>query len=543
MAPLLSYISFISVFLASVVAIQVSPNSTCAAFCLDHADGDPLDPAASTTNNTDIACHDAEYMTSSKGIKFKNCVDCLQSSQDSNDSESDIGWFIYNIRYAVDVCLYGFPEPVSNISSPCDINYACAPLKTALETGGLDDSAVNATYDYCSADNGKFNGSSVDSCVQCLQSSTDQVYVSNFLIALDAGCQQKPQAGHLLGLSGSLFVSEAVNITAPPSNETDEGVDDSQTMTTGAIVGIAAGTSLLFLGGSALFVAYYRKQKALEKEFNPDFHAQSGNRSVTPSSKGGFTAGDMRQTSQLADYELRAQYQYCNGNYYDKIEEELRSRPSNGSLGLNKPGAGHQSAIPTHPAYLPRAMSRNSNRTNRAPSPPRHINAKPNKPDSYALQAYLAAAEASEALRVPPPPPLGAPGGPKSIAAGASSRSARQPQVPSLTLPSVPRIRIPKRYSPPSIQVQAATPTDRPQDDDMTWPGPSISNPLSREDSRFPDVPPGASRRRYPSPDAFSDTTPLREAAGPIEQTVIDHRFMAGIHDTEIRTGKSSMFG
>lgn len=75
-------------------ALQVSPNSTCAAVCLDHPDGDPLDPAASTTNYTDIACRDADYLTSSTGIKFKNCVECLQDSRNVNSGENDISWFL-----------------------------------------------------------------------------------------------------------------------------------------------------------------------------------------------------------------------------------------------------------------------------------------------------------------------------------------------------------------------------------------------------------------------------------------------------------------
>lgn len=83
-----------------------------------------------------------------------------------------------NVRYAVDVCLYSFPATPKSRSSPCDIDFACAPLKKALISGGLEPSNDTA-YGYCSADGGNFLGSNLAPCIQCLQSTTDQVYTSN----------------------------------------------------------------------------------------------------------------------------------------------------------------------------------------------------------------------------------------------------------------------------------------------------------------------------------------------------------------------------
>ncbi|KAK8079096.1 hypothetical protein PG994_002903 [Apiospora phragmitis] len=615
------------------LALQVSPNSTCAALCLDTPEGNPLDPKASNTNYTDISCFDDEYSTSARGLKFKNCVECLRDSKDVGGGENDISWFLYNIRYAVDVCMYSFPGTTRNISSPCDINYACAPLKKSLIAGNLD--PVNgAQYDYCSADGGKFMGQNLNSCVQCLQSSTNQVYTSNckrtrvsymyailtrdgqiVLIALQAGCKQKPAPGHLLGLSGSLFSTEPLDIIAPPVEEASTNEDDtSSPMTTGPIVGIAVGAALLFLGGAALFIVYHQKQKKMYSFDNvrSDYDPRGGGAaSISPPMYGGFSGAivatdhknknnnNAMSSSVVSDYELRAQQAYgggaaaaaSNADYYDKIEEEMQMRHHNYSFDPNKPGLGPQGALPTHPAYMPHAKFHTSRR---GPSPqpssqlsqlsqvqvPQPTAAKSNKPDSYALQAYLAAAEDSAAIKIPPPP-LGGP--PRSSSSRSHSRgpspadgapqqqqqqhsqrkgpssslsmstsntplkALRSPpppppppsksKVPSLTLPSVPRIRMPKKYAPPQINIQEATPIIGPNDDEGDD---NISRPIAREDGgRFPEF---SVARRTPSPDTRSEA-PLIDPAPVHHTVVVDRRRRFHYDEVEIHTGKSTLYG
>lgn len=75
----------------------------------------------------------------------------------------------------MDKCLY---NDTKSSSSPCNIDYACAPLKTALEAGNLNPS--NGTQlDYCTADGGAFSGSQLDNCIQCFRSSSSQFFMSN----------------------------------------------------------------------------------------------------------------------------------------------------------------------------------------------------------------------------------------------------------------------------------------------------------------------------------------------------------------------------
>lgn len=86
----------LSLFLTqhSASALEVSPGSDCAAYCLDDSDGNSFDADDSNTNTTDIVCHDQDYSTKSRGIKFKNCQECLQKSEHVNGTESDVHWYM-----------------------------------------------------------------------------------------------------------------------------------------------------------------------------------------------------------------------------------------------------------------------------------------------------------------------------------------------------------------------------------------------------------------------------------------------------------------
>ncbi|KAI3321780.1 hypothetical protein HD806DRAFT_147026 [Xylariaceae sp. AK1471] len=584
---LLSYISLIRYG----SALQTTPGSACAAFCLDNPESDPLNPASSNTTPSDITCTDDSYENSTTGIKFKNCLDCLQKSNATSGTENDVSWFLYNIRYSVDVCLFGFPEASKGVSSPCNINWACQPLKTALEAGNLD--ATRDQFEYCSASGNFTSSRHIDDCIKCFASSPNQGYMSNFVTALRAGCEQKPAPGELIGLSGSLFTDSLVNITTPPVTVSSDNKDTGFGITsTGAIVGISLGGALLFLGGLALFWVYHRRQKRIFQGVLTPNDPGSRSKSITPPPHppyvGGYSTAEKRAPFQMSDYELRAQKNYTNNAaYYDMLEKEMQANRPNYITDTNNPRPGYQSVLPTHPAYLPRTHSRQSSR-GPSPQPPRPI--KTNKPDSYALQTYLNAADDANALGLLPPPPPGPPPaavigdqsqlrGPSPSLYPSHSRNSsvdsrgpspdRRPllnmnlqstsgtsnlppppppppstgasKVPSLSFPSVSRIRIPKKYTPPSITVQGATPIDGPsepgsysksqQQADISI-GLDISRPMiSQEQPRFEES--HWERRRQPPP------LPL-----VIEQSAVDRRQQPWItSEFELKTGKSSMYG
>ena len=55
---------------------------------------DPSDPNSSNTRNADITCLDKNYGSSASGIKWQNCMSCLQNSTFSQGSENDQMWFL-----------------------------------------------------------------------------------------------------------------------------------------------------------------------------------------------------------------------------------------------------------------------------------------------------------------------------------------------------------------------------------------------------------------------------------------------------------------
>lgn len=187
--------------IGTVLALEVTPGSSCATFCLDEVSGNGFDPKASTTNTSDITCKDSDFSKQAVGIKFQNCLECLQKSEKTNGTESDLHWYLCklsrtkalnglspmnsantvkdNLRYTISTCLFSIPAaPSFDVDSPCVIDYGCQPFRESLTFDNLT-STSNETYGYCEADDGVFMGSKLKGCISCLQSSGNQVYLSN----------------------------------------------------------------------------------------------------------------------------------------------------------------------------------------------------------------------------------------------------------------------------------------------------------------------------------------------------------------------------
>lgn len=91
-------------------ALQVAPGSPCASACLDRSDGDARDPNASSTTVADIVCDDQDFTSTVKGLKFKECTECLQSSRHVNGSEADLYWYLCKDAGLLSLAHYLVPE-------------------------------------------------------------------------------------------------------------------------------------------------------------------------------------------------------------------------------------------------------------------------------------------------------------------------------------------------------------------------------------------------------------------------------------------------
>jgi hypothetical protein len=275
------------------------------------------------------------------------------------------------MRATVDFCLWGFPNATSTISSPCDIDYACLPLKKALTYGNLNPSE-ETQWGYCSADNGSFLGVNLSPCIQCFQASKDEEYIANcknnlvtlreiftnneiVLIALQAGCEQRPVPGQVIGLEGNIFSKTIVNITAAPTPSTTS-TPQKTGIQTGTLVGIAVGAVLVFVAVISIVVICFRKRQAARrglKELKSDYDTRYGANEISGPISGGFAEPPSPgEKDRLPEYERRAQQMYGVSSLPDEEPGPRANSARSNYTAAWAAKAGHQSTIPTHPAYL-----------------------------------------------------------------------------------------------------------------------------------------------------------------------------------------------
>ncbi|KAG7127752.1 hypothetical protein HYQ45_012394 [Verticillium longisporum] len=254
-------------FLATFVsALQVTPNSPCAEFCLDSEDLDRSDPESSSPQAQQITCDDSDYQSGAKGRKFQQCLTCLQESPFETASESDQLWFLYNLRYTLGHCIFGFPNSTGIGSGPCLTSSACGPLEDAL-TDDLSELDSTSQYGYCDAGGAAMTSDAFGRCLDCVMVGGEHHLLSNFLVALDAGCQQRSDAGTLIGLNDTIFSATAIEAVDPSTLETKKP-EQASVFTLPVIVGIAIGGFVLLLLASGCGYMHHRKRKARRESQN-----------------------------------------------------------------------------------------------------------------------------------------------------------------------------------------------------------------------------------------------------------------------------------
>ncbi|CAI7663438.1 unnamed protein product [Penicillium glandicola] len=170
--------------LAFVLAVILLNRPAPVVFALITTPGSPCTDVCGTTTNTtssEIACLDQSYNKTTVGENFKKCVSCQLDSEfnDASTGESDVNWGLYNLRYAFSTCVFGVPDSISNVSSPCPV--ACDGVRVAVETDIRDPDTSNLD-DWCDAPS--FADNVVNTCEFCYNLTTTQVYMANCTYAL-----------------------------------------------------------------------------------------------------------------------------------------------------------------------------------------------------------------------------------------------------------------------------------------------------------------------------------------------------------------------
>ncbi|KAK3373773.1 hypothetical protein B0T24DRAFT_528711 [Lasiosphaeria ovina] len=260
------------------LALQVTPNSPCSSVCMDQPDLDQSDPTASNTKNSDIVCQDGALAKSATGTKWQTCMTCLQTSTFSKGGETDQGWFLYNMRYSVAYCIFGYPNATGLGSNPCSTSTACGPLQDSMQYGLVKPNNLDS-YSYCSAGDGEAKATGdFERCGACVTADGSTDYLANYVVALEAGCQQQPAPGKLLGLSGTVFTHDLITVVDPL---TLKSADSGSGLSTTVIVGlVVAGVALvLIIAGCVFICCRRRKNKRARMSSEADFYNRFRHRS------------------------------------------------------------------------------------------------------------------------------------------------------------------------------------------------------------------------------------------------------------------------
>ncbi|KAM0332956.1 hypothetical protein ACHAQA_001612 [Verticillium albo-atrum] len=116
-------------------------------------------------------------------------------------------------------------------------------------------------HGYCDADGGAMTSDAFGRCLDCVKVGGEHHFLSNFLVALDAGCQQRPAPGKLIGLNDTIFSATAIEAIDPTSLKTTDP-DAKPLLGLPAIVGIGIGGFVLLLLASGCGYMHFRKRKA-----------------------------------------------------------------------------------------------------------------------------------------------------------------------------------------------------------------------------------------------------------------------------------------
>ncbi|KAK4645581.1 hypothetical protein QC761_202800 [Podospora bellae-mahoneyi] len=148
--------------------------------------------------------------------------------------------------------------------------------------------------------------------------------------------------------------------------------EPSTSLTPGAIAGIACGSGAIFIGAAGLFILYWRRNRQYDRE--DDLYRTDSEENV-------FRAGAIPAVSYTLDYKIHSpqqqQQQQQQQHQHHKASSSYSYSPEKAAypfspLSTNS-SSGPGSAMPTHPAYIPRAMVRGipvSSNFSPQPTPP-----------------------------------------------------------------------------------------------------------------------------------------------------------------------------
>ncbi|GFG00449.1 hypothetical protein IFM61392_01390 [Aspergillus lentulus] len=267
----------------AVIGLRTTPGSPCANVC---------NKVSSNTTGSEIVCLDEQFSQTTKGSDFQNCVECqLESTySDSSSGQADVDWGLYNLRYAFSSCVYGFPEQVANISSPCVVS--CQSLSSALVYDLDDPSGVNFDT-WCGAS--AFADNVISQCEFCYNLTSNmtdsQVYLGNFLEALRYNCHFRTPTSKAFPISPSRVFSESllpqstVDLISP-SAKPNSGSSRLALIIALPILGFVILICILAVG--CFFFIRWRRKQARKNRRSDHLHARWNDTTISTPAHGAW---------------------------------------------------------------------------------------------------------------------------------------------------------------------------------------------------------------------------------------------------------------
>ncbi|KAJ6191270.1 hypothetical protein N7519_001291 [Penicillium mononematosum] len=267
-------IFFLTFLLNYVYCLEVAPDSGCSDLCVDIIGPatNISSPFASGTFPTDLVCEDSQINgtdVAAVGRKWQQCVSCEASSDTSssginNDNETDVFWFIFNVRYNFDWCVFGYPSNNETTTAAKACGQICDAILDPMTNKLFTESQSNR-YEYCTRNDGAFTDHAT-SCQQCLEKVEGASILANYIKALQIVCEQRPAMGKPLELGFNIFatssstsVTTSATISTASAAKTDSNQYESNSrVKIGVGVGVGVGGAILL---TAVGLFLWRRRK------------------------------------------------------------------------------------------------------------------------------------------------------------------------------------------------------------------------------------------------------------------------------------------
>ncbi|KAJ5308943.1 hypothetical protein N7508_004322 [Penicillium antarcticum] len=288
-----------------VSGLRTTTGSPCADVC----------GTITNTTSSEISCLDQAYNTTSTGKDFEKCISCQLESDFyiSATGESDVDWGLYNLRYAFSTCVFGYPDSISNTSSPCPV--ACDGVRPAVRTD-IEDPNISNLHSWC--DDVSFADNVVNTCEFCYNLTTTQVYMANFLESIRYNCHFKTATGKTFDIAPSRIFTQSL---LPSSLSLTTPTTGGSNVNLGVVIAVPIVGFIIILIALAtccFFFIRHRRKKTRRTRQSPGMYNQWNDPGIVS------PYGDHQQGWAHAN--ANAGYGYGHGNGFGFVDNDGRGQ-------------------------------------------------------------------------------------------------------------------------------------------------------------------------------------------------------------------------